>query len=299
MKITLRQLAVFDAIARLNSVSEAARELHLSQSAASLALQDLERALGVQLFHRHRKRLALNGNGQRLQPQASSMLAMAQEIEGAKLGSPAGVLRVAATATIGNYVMPQLCAHFLESNADVQLKFTVTEESEIIEKVQDLALDLGFVEGASMPQTLMVEPWLRDELLVIASPQHWAAGKVVSMQQLRNEAWYLQPIGSPTRHQFTQPYSALLWSGPIRFESNSVEAIKGAVAAGKGLGCLSRFAVADDLACGRLASLKVSNFRLSRRFNILSRKDIFHGEAHAAFLEEARQLGKVTTELSS
>lgn len=299
MKITLRQLAVFDAVARLSSVSAAARELHLSQSAASLALQDLERALGVQLFHRHRKRLALNGNGQRLQPQARSMLAMAQEIEGAKLGSPAGVLRVAATATIGNYVLPRLCAQFLDSNGDVQLKFTVTEESEIIEKVQDLALDLGFVEGASMPQTLMVEPWLKDELVVIASPQHWAAGKVVSMQQLRSETWYLQPIGSPTRHQFTQPYSALLWSGPIRFESNSVEAIKGAVAAGRGLACLSRFAVADDVARGRLTTLKVSNFRLSRRFNIICRKDIFQGEAHTAFLEEARRFGKSPTEIAA
>ena len=289
MKITLRQLAIFEAVARLNSVSQAAKELHLSQSAASLALQDLEHALGVALFDRRQKKLSLNGHGLRLQPQARSMLAMAQEIESATPDSPAGVLRVAATATIGNYLLPRLCTDFLSLRPNVQIRFSVAEEAEILEKVQEFALDLGFIEGGSTRHMLMVEPWLKDELVVIASPRHWAASRTVPMQALRDETWFLQPIGSSTRHRFTQAYSAVLWSSPIRFESNSLEAIKGAVAAGNALGCLSRLAVHDELASGRLVALRIANFHITRDLSMVTRKDAFQAEPQAGFIEQARR----------
>ena len=288
MKITLRQLAVFDAVARLASVSGAAREVHLSQSAASLALQELERNLGGELFHRHRRKLALNENGRRLQPLVRSVLTLGHEIEGTE-GSLSGVLRIAASPTIGNYVMPEICARFLAANPNVQLKLTVADEPAIIESTEDLAFDIGFIEGTSMRHMLMVEPWLTDELLVVASPSHWAAARPIAMSDLSNESWYLQPIGAATRHHFTQPYSALLGSHTIRFESNSIESIIRAVEAGSGVACLSRIAVADELRRRRLTSLCVKAFQITRTFKMIYRRDVYKGRAHAAFLEEARR----------
>src|SRR5438067_13369729 len=97
MRISLRQVAVFDAVARTGSVSRGALEVALSQSAASMALKELEDALGVVLFHRHGRKLSLNENGRRLQPMARSLLTQAREIERISPGEDlSGVLRIAA-----------------------------------------------------------------------------------------------------------------------------------------------------------------------------------------------------------
>ncbi len=290
MKITLKQLAVFDAAARLGSVSAAAGEVHVTQSAASLALQDLERALGVQLFHRHRRNLTLNENGRRLQPKARSTLMLIAEIEGESGGGLSGVLRVAASPTIGNYLMPRICADFLDAHPGVQVKLVIANEPEIIEQVENLVFDLGFVEGVSMRHMLMVEPLVGDSLAIVANPAHWAVGKRLNMAQLERESWYLQSIGASARHAFTGPYSWLLGSGSITFETNSIEAIKGAVVAGEGIGCLSRLAVAEELRRGQLAELTVRGFNIQRSFYMISHKGVYEGGVHTAFVEQARKL---------
>lgn len=289
MKITFRQLAVFDAVARHENVSLAAQEIHLSQSATSLALQDLERTLGVALFHRNKKRLALNENGRRLQPQVRNVLKLGREIEGADAGPGAiGVIHAAATSTIANYLLPPVCEAFLAANPNVRLKLSVIPEPVIIDQVENLAIDIGFIEGVSMRHTLAVEPWVRDELVVVASPRHRAAGKRVSMKSLARERWYLQPIGATARHVFLQPYSGLFDTDSIVFETNSIEAIKAAVADGNGLSCLSKVSVVADIAAGRLVHLPVTGFHLKRTFNIIYRKDLYHGTPHQRFLEQAR-----------
>lgn len=284
MKITLKQLAVFDAVARLGSVSIAAKEVNLSQSAASLALQDLERALGVILFFRSNRQLRLNENGRRLQPRARSMLRLGGEIEGDELGATtSGVLSLAASPTIGNYLMPTICARFLEAHPSVQLKLTVADEPEIIERVDEVALDMGFIEGTSMRHMLRTEPWISDALVFVARPGHWASGESVPMAKLKHVSWFLQPIGASTRHHFTQHLLQRLGSANVGFESNSLEAIKRAVAASDGIACLSRHTVRDELSKGTLSELKIKGLKIERTFNIISRKDIYHGLLHAAF----------------
>lgn len=289
MKITLRQLTVFEAVARLGSVSAAAENISLSQSAASLSVQDLERALGVKLFHRHRKKLTLNENGRRLQPQATNILRLAMEIEGNRTNSAlSGTIRLATTDSIGTYLLPQICAQFLASYPQVQVKLTVTSEPEIIELVESMVFDLGFIEGVSMRHSLLVEPWVQDDLVVIASPDHWAAKQRIEVAQLKGESWFLLPIGSPTRHAFTQPYAKLLGAATISFECNSPEVIKRAVQAGQGIACLPRLAVADEMYRGTLTELAIKGFQLPRQFNIISRNDIYQGNIHAAFVKHAR-----------
>ena len=287
MKITLRQLAVFDAVARLNSVSKAALEVHLSQSAATLAVQDLERNLESDLFHRQQRRVTLNENGRRLQPLARSMLTLAREIEGEADVTAGGVLHVAASPCIGNYLMPRLCADFLTTYPNARIKLTVAEDPEIIEQVEAMTVDLGFIEGVSFRHTLSVHPWIKDELVLVVAPGHWAAGRKVALSRLKGEAWYLQPIGAPTRHQFVQRHAAVPGSGSIRFESNSVEGIKATIAAGSGIGCLSRLSVAQELRSGLLKEVHARGFKSERELKIISRKDVYHGALHAAFLARA------------
>src|SRR5437868_6251316 len=110
MRFSLKQIAVFDAVARLGSVSRAAEEVALSQSAASMALKELEDSLGAQLFHRHGRKLILNENGRRLQPKAHSLMRLAGEIGTPESEDLDGTLRVAASTTVGNYVLPECSA---------------------------------------------------------------------------------------------------------------------------------------------------------------------------------------------
>ena len=108
---SLRQIAVFDAIVRVGSLSGAAREVALSQSAASMALKELEENLGSKLFHRHGRKLILNENGRRLQPKAHSLMLLAAEIRKPETEELEGMLRVAASATVGNYALPNVLLH--------------------------------------------------------------------------------------------------------------------------------------------------------------------------------------------
>lgn len=285
MKITLRQLAVFDAVARLNSVSKAADEVHLSQSAASLALQDLEGNLGAALFDRRQRRLTLNENGRRLQPQARTLLRHAREIEGDAAVEAGGLLTIAASPSIGNYLMPRICSDFIARHPQSRIRLTVAEDPEIIEQVEGMKIDLGFIEGVSFRHMLSVQPWRKDDLAIVVAPGHWAVGTRIRLSQLQTEPWYLQPIGAPARHQFVQAYPSLLGSGSIRFESDSVEAIKAGIASGAGIGCLSRVAVAAELRLGILKELRPRSFKIEREFKIITRKDVYHGALLEAFLE--------------
>lgn len=289
MKLTLRQLAVFDAVARHGTVSAAAREVNLSQSSASLALQDLERALGVTLFIRNHRRLDLNENGRRLQPRARSMLQLRREIEFDELSAESsGVLHLGASPNIGNYLMPAICAGFRERYPNVQLNLLVAEEPEIIERVDEIALDLGFIEGGSLRHMLHTEPWLDDELVIFCHPEHWAAGRNVGIGRLIGETWCLQPIGAPSRHEFTHALLRDNGTARVGFETNSTEALKHAVCAGSGLGCLSRLAVQNDLKAGRLAEIRIRGLKMQRTFNILARKDVYHGLLQEEFRTYAR-----------
>ncbi|MGE0803540.1 MAG: LysR substrate-binding domain-containing protein [Lautropia sp.] len=292
MRVTLRQLAVFEAVARLGSVSAAAAEVSLSQSAASLALKGLEQSLGVALFQRQRKKLIVNMNGRRLQPYAKSMLTMVQEIEthGATGPDPARLLRIGASGTIGNYLMSRIVARFLKRHPQIRVRLTIASEADVIDQVEQLVLDLGFVESLSMRPNLLVEPWLEDRLVIVASPKHWAASRRITIAQLEGERWCLQPLTSMGRHAFTQPYGELVRSGSIAFECDSIEAIKRSIQAGVGIGCLSRLAVGSELGCGSLVALRVRDFAIERRFNVILRRDVYRGGAATDFANEARQM---------
>ncbi|VTP70620.1 putative DNA-binding transcriptional regulator [Proteus vulgaris] len=111
MRITLRQLEVFTEVLKSGSTTQASQQLALSQSAVSASLTDLESQLGVQLFDRVGKRLVTNEHGRLLYPRALSLLERATEVE-QLFQAGNGALRIAASTTIGNYILPQMLGNF-------------------------------------------------------------------------------------------------------------------------------------------------------------------------------------------
>ncbi len=276
MRITLRQLQIFIAVAESGSTAAAAELVALSQSAASASLKELENLLHTELFDRVGKRLALNDNGRQLLPQARQMQDAAATIE-RQFGNEADAsgLRLGASTTIGNYLLPHILAAAKPRQPEAGLHpvVTIANTADIAAAVASFQLDLGLVEGPSHEADLTIEPWLTDELLIVASPSHPILDKgrhtKVRIEALREAGWLLRERGSGTRETVEHVLLPHLHELRAAAEFSNAEAIKHAAAAGLGLACLSRLVVQDLLAAGTLVSLQTALPPLSRHLYLI------------------------------
>jgi len=277
MRLTLRQLQIFAAIADTGSTTAAGLRIALSQSAISGALNELEDLLSARLFDRIGKRLLLNDNGRALLPRARALLDEAQDIEGRFASGGAASfptrLRVGASTTIGNYLLPALVAGFRRGWPAVRIDVQVGNTREVAELVARLEVDMGLIEGPCHEADVQVTPWLEDELVIVCGPSHALAqhppdGRV-PLKALRQAQWLLREPGSGTREAVEQVLLPHLHQLEGEMQFGSTEAIKHAAAAGLGLACLSRSAIEDLAALGKLQVLRTTLPRLLRRFYLI------------------------------
>lgn len=277
LRLTLRQLQIFREVAETGSTAAAAAAISLSQSATSAAINELERLLELQLFDRVGRRLQLNDNGRALLPQALALLDGASWIERWALDreSQIGTLRIGASTTIGNYLLPAMLAGFRNSLPDTarsnwNVQVVIANTARIAGQVAAFELDLGLIEGPCHQPELTVQPWLEDELVVVAAacdpivPR--GRNRRISLEALSKATWLLREPGSGTHeiiNQLLVPYLHRLRRG---VEFGNAEAIKLAAASGLGITCLSRCVVADLLKTGVLRALRTELPPLTRRF---------------------------------
>jgi len=286
VRLTLRQLEVFAAIARCGSVSRAAEELSLSQSAASAALAELERAFDMQLFDRAGKRLRLNDLGRGVLAKANELLDRAQELESALHSRELpGELKVGATLTIGNYLGAAIVGEYLRRHPGSRVALTIENTAEVIARVAAFQLDLGLVEGRCQDPNIEVIHWGDDALMVFAAPAHPLAKKRrITPADLAAADWILREPGSGTRDTFERAADGVLREVRVTMELSQAEAIKHAVASGLGIGCISRLALRDDFRLGRLVALKTPFLDMRREFSILMHKRKYRSAASGQFI---------------
>ena len=290
LRLSLRQLEVFAAIAHSGSTREAAGRVARSQSAASAALAELETALGAPLFDRVGRRLVLNENGRALLPGAVALLDRAAELQALFTQEHAAPLRVAASLTIGEYLLPALLAQWKLAHPNSAVHLAIGNTSKVIAAVAGLEADVGFIEGPQTHADLRVLRWVSDELVVVAAPGHpLAAAQAakatrVSARQLAEASWILREHGSGTRLASDRWLIEHLGSLNIGFELGSTEAIKRLAAAGAGLACLSRHTVAEELTSGELVALRTRLPIARRRLAMVVRRDKHLGRATEEFI---------------
>ena len=290
MRYTLRQLEVFLAVARCQSVSQAAKALSMSQSAASGSLSDLERQFDIQLFDRIGKRLQANELGRSVRAQAEALLEQARDLERA-LGNRRGVgrLRVGATLTIGNYLAVPLMARFMREHEGAEVTLAVANTEEIARQVANFEIDVGLIEGEIEHPDLELTPWRDDQLVVFCAPGHPLGRKrLLTDADLRAAAWIVREHGSGTRQAFDRAMRGLLPDLHIALELQHTEAIKGAVEAGLGVGCVSRIALEDAFKHGSLKACKVRKRDFRRQFFFLLHKQKFRSPGVEAWLKLCR-----------
>jgi DNA-binding transcriptional LysR family regulator len=292
MKITLRQLQIFLAVAQAGSTTAAANLVALSQSAASAALNELEGGLAVLLFDRVGKRLVLNDNGRLLLPQARHMLDAALAIEQQFLAPhQAGAeLHIGASTTIGSYMLPQMIAAYRRDQPQLRVRALVANTADIVAAVSHFEVDVALIEGPCHATDVEVEPWMTDELIVVASPQHALAqaGKKLTCKKLSQADWLLREPGSGTREAVEHALLPYLHHLPSACEFGNSEAIKRATAEGIGISCLSRAVVQDLLEAGRLIELATPLPMLRRHFYLVRSKHRVLSVRLASLLEFCR-----------
>ncbi len=258
LRLSLRQLEVFVATARAGSTRAAADRIARSQSAASSALADLEATLGVELFDRVGRRLVLNENGRALLPKASSILDQSADLQQLFSHEHVTPLRVAASLTIGEVLLPERVANWKLSHPGSPVQLIIGNTSEVIAAVVAFDADIGFIEEPQTHPDLIVKPWLNDQLIIVAGAAHPLASidGIVGFKQLRDAPWALREHGSGTREAADRWLIDHLGVLKVEFELGSPEAIKRLVAAGAALACLSRHAVAQELERGTLVELR-------------------------------------------
>jgi DNA-binding transcriptional LysR family regulator len=292
MKYSLRQLEIFVAISRAESVSRAAEVLSLSQSATSTALSELERQFDLQLFDRVGKSLRINETGQQLLPRAVELLDRAEEIENLLQGHAGfGHMRIGATLTVGNYLATILVARFLQEHPESRIQLQVHNTSTIVLQIANHELDLGLIEGDCNHPDIEVEPWIADELVVFSAPNHpLAKQRKVSLEQLLQEDWILREKGSGTRATFDRAFHSHHSKLKIRLELEHTEAIKRAVESGLGIGCISRLALKDAFRRGSLVPISTPSLDLSRLFYFLWHKQKYQTAGIREFLDLCKRL---------
>jgi len=276
LRLTLRQLQIFAAIARAGSTTAAAAEIALSQSATSAALNELESLLGGRLFARAGRGLVLNELGRTMLPQALALVDAAQGLEGefGGAGRAALQLRLAASTTTGNYLLPRVMAAWRRKVPTAAFTLEIGNTQRVVRAVADFEADLGFIEGPTADARLKVIPWVDDEMVVVGSPQHplvraTRGARKATFAQLREQTWLLREPGSGTREVVEAALQPRLHGIRAEVELGSAEAIKAAAAEGMGLTCLSRHVVEDLVALRRLAILRTQLPPVRRKLYVI------------------------------
>ncbi len=254
MRLTLRQLDVMVAVARSGSTTEAGRQLSMSQSAVSAALGELESQLGTRLFDRIGKRVVLNDAGRLLLPRALAMLDLSHDLE-TLFDGDAAALRIGASTTVGNYIMPAVLGAYQRAWPQAQVELEVGNTHDVIQAVADYRVDLGYIEGACHHPDIESHPWLRDRLVVVAAPDHQLTRGEVGIEELAKARWIQREAGSGTRETMEALLMPHLPRYTIGMNLGNAEAIKRAVAEGLGISCLPLRVVQNMLDCRQLVRI--------------------------------------------
>ncbi len=297
MRISLKQLEVFVAIAKIKNMTQAAETLFLSQSACSMALSTLEKQLNTILFDRHAKSLILNERGRLLLPKALRIIAQVQEAQDLMMEygqeTFSGHLMIGASLTIGNYLLPEIIAHFLKLHPEAKLSLKIANTESMIQQLLKFEVDLAFVEGSIAQDDIQTSLWGKDKLVIISSPKDPLVKRSeISKEDLRHHRWILRERGSGTRENFTMAFGEKI--EPF-LELGHHEAIKQAVRSGLGISCLSQLTVAKEIESKDLVILKTPFLKLRRNFNLLLHKD----KHQTALLKEFIRISKIVSPCSN
>lgn len=290
------RLTVFRAVAAERSFRRAAERLYLTQPAVTQQIKALEELIGLPLFDRSGREVTLTPAGSLLlqyAEQSGATLERAAVELAALKGRLSGTLRIAASTTIAQYILPPLIASFLRLHPAVHIELDSSNTESVADSIATGRAALGLVEGPPHSSQLRSELWLPDELVLLVPPSHeWSGQRQITLHQLAAAPLLMRERGSGTREVIeTALEAAGLPARDLRIaiELNSTEAILGCIESGAGVGFVSRSAVHRQLAANSLAIIAVNGLSIYRDLLLLTPAGPEPTGAASAMLDLLRQ----------
>lgn len=270
--MTLKELSFFYKLCENPQVTQVASELNISQSAISLAIKSLETSLNEQLFDRIGKKLILNEKGKYFKEKTlPSYLALMDASTIFQENKLAGNIKIAASKTISNYIMPNIYYDFLSKYKDVKLDILTINSSNIIDKILKSELDIGLIEVDTQNSSLIKEKLADDELIVVSSDEKYPQIAFIDAIKKR---WILREIGSGTREIFMNKIGEIAKELDIFMQLQDFEEIKTIVLNNKNtVTSLSKVIVQKELDEKKLFQIKLKNLELKREFYLVYHKE--------------------------
>lgn len=293
MKFSLKQMQIFHLVAEYQSVSQAAKELHMSQSAASMALAQLEGMLGNPLFTRQGRRMELTNWGAWLRPHVHKLLANCNTIEmGMKdMDLVSGELSLGASQTPAELMVPRLISEMDRNFPHLNLKLKVENTEHVISGLLDYKFDLGIIEGHCDKANIQRQVWCQDELVVIAGVSHpYSRLEKTTIAQLDMAQWVLREPGAGTREIFDNAIHKFIEQVRVHKEYDQVNVILEMVAQGSYLSCLSRRSVLPWVERGVIKILSVDELIMHREISFIWRKQETENSNRSAIIQTARKV---------
>jgi DNA-binding transcriptional LysR family regulator len=282
-KLTLRQMEIFLNVVKEGHLTNVAKGMGLSQSAISMAIKELEKILGNPLFDRINKKLILNEMGRSFQKEIAPIIKKINDIEYEfKNTVNKGMVRVGASTTVVDYMMPPIICSYMNNYPDVKVALKEGNTKNIVELIKEGKLDVGFIEGMVNDADIIKEVVGIDELVVVTTDPE--LNKECFIDSIQSKKWVLREEGSGTREVFLDYVKDKVDHINIFLELGHTESIKSLLLNHQCLTCISKIAVRNEIETKKLIQIPLKNFECKRHFFMIYHKDKYKSELFEKFV---------------
>jgi len=282
-------MEIFLNVVASGHLTNVAKEMNLSQSAISMSIKEMENILGRPVFDRINKKLVLNEVGRALYKEIDPIFKKLSDIEYEfKNSENKGMIRVGASTTIVDYLMPSIICSYMSSYPDVKITLKEGNTKEIVEMIKAGTIDVAFVEGIVSGPEIIKEKIGVDELVVVTANKELA--KPCYIDELAEKRWVLREEGSGTREVFLNYIKDKVDNLNIFFELGHTESIKSILMNRECFTCISKISVRNEIREGKLFQVPIKNFDCKRDFLMIYHKDKYHSTLFEKFLFFSRKL---------
>jgi len=282
-KLTLRQMEIFLNVVKEGHLTNVAKGMGLSQSAISMAIKELEKILGNPLFDRINKKLILNEMGRAFEKEISPIIKKINDIEYEfKNTVNKGMVRLGASTTIVDYLMPPIICSYMNNYPDVKVSLKEGNTKTIVNLIKEGNLDVGFIEGIVNDADIIKEIVGVDELVVVTTDTELL--KECFIDTIQERKWVLREEGSGTREVFLDYVKDKVDHINIFLELGHTESIKSLLVNHQCLTCISKIAVKNEIENGKLIRVPLKNFKCKRNFYMIYHKDKYRSELFEKFV---------------
>ncbi|CAA6828009.1 MAG: Transcriptional regulator, LysR family [uncultured Sulfurovum sp.] len=265
-------------------LTNVAKQMKLSQSAVSMSIKELENILGRPVFDRINKKLVLNEVGRAFHKEISPIFKKLSDIEYEfKNSENKGMIRVGASTTIVDYLMPSIICSYMSSYPDVKITLKEGNTQEIVKMIQEGSIDIGFVEGFVSGSDIVKEKVGVDELVVVTENESLTKSQAENIGYFKDMRWVLREEGSGTREVFLDYIKEDVDDLNIFLELGHTESIKSILKNRECLTCLSKISVEKEIHEKKLFEVAVKNFHCQRDFLMIHHKDKYHSTLFEKF----------------